>query len=48
MKHIAKIRQKLYSRYVPIKLLTANKFWLLFIYNADSIQDLTRLRSLRT
>jgi len=39
--HIVKYA-KLYSRYVPIQVLIANKFRLLFTYNADSIRDLTR------
>jgi len=43
-----KIRQKLYSRYVPIKLLIDNKFRLLFTYNNDFIRYLTSLGSLRT
>ena len=38
----------MYSRYVPIKMLIANKFRLLFTYNADSIRDLTSLESLWT
>ena len=38
----------MYSRYVPIKLLIANKCRLLFTYNADSIRDLTSLGSLQT
>jgi len=43
-----KIRQQLYSRYVPIKLLIANTFRLLFTYNAEPIRDLTSLESWRT
>ena len=35
-----KIRKKLYSLHVPIKLLIANKCQLLFTYNADSIREL--------
>jgi len=31
-----------------LKLLIANNFWLLFIYNADSIHDLTSLGTLQT
>jgi len=31
-----------------IKMLIANKFRLLFIYNADSIRDFTSLGDLRT
>jgi len=47
--HIAKYRYvKMYSRYIPIKLLTANKFWLLFTTNAYSIRDLTSIGSIRT
>jgi len=38
---------KLYLRYVPIKLLIAYKFRLLFTYNADSIRNLSSLGSLR-
>ena len=38
----------MYSRYVPIKLLIANKCRLLFTYNADSIRDLTSFGSLQT
>jgi len=44
-----KMRKKLYSLYVPIKLLIASKFRLLFTYNADSICDLlSSLVSLHT
>jgi len=43
-----KICQILYSQYVPIKLLIANKFRLLFTYNADSIRYLISLWSLLT
>ena len=38
----------MYSRYVPNKLLISHKSQLLFIYNDDSIRDLTSLGSLRT
>jgi len=40
--------QKLYLRYVPIKLLNANKFRLLFTNNANSIRYLTSPGSVRT
>jgi len=43
-----KIRKKMYSRYVPNKLLIAHKSRLWFTYNDDSIRDLSSLGSLRT
>ena len=45
-KTYCKICKTLHSQYVPIKLLTANKLWLLFtyMYNVDSIRDLTKSR----
>ena len=40
---------KMYLLYVPIKLLIANKFRLLFTFNTDFIRDLvSSLVSLRT
>ena len=48
-KHVANyVKLCIYGMYCMIKMLIANKFRLLFIYNADSIRDFTSLGDLRT